>query len=154
MSGDDDPGGAQLLIRHKARVDARGLEQRTALMQACAAGNPEIVGALLDAGAARNAHDAQGLTPLLEAARNAHTSVVARLVPAKPDAQAVDEHQRNALVLACLAGAEPELLRHLMALGVNAAQPDDQGRRAIDSGTFLASNGILHETIRSRLLDT
>ncbi|MBP8098480.1 MAG: ankyrin repeat domain-containing protein, partial [Arenimonas sp.] len=57
VSGDDDPGGAQLLIRHKARVDARGLEQRTALMQACAAGNPEIVGALLDAGADRNAHD-------------------------------------------------------------------------------------------------
>jgi len=132
VSGDDDPGGAQLLIRHKARVDARGLEQRTALMQACAAGNPEIVGALLDAGADRNAHDAQGLTPLLEAARNGHTAVVARLAPAKPNVQAVDEHQRNALFLACLAGAEPELLRQLIAMGVNPAQPDDQGRRAVD----------------------
>ena len=28
---------------------------------------------------------------------------------------------------------------------------DFAGRRAIDSGTFLATNGILHETIRGRL---
>ena len=34
--------------------------QRTALMQACAAGNVDIVGVLLDAGADRNAHDADG----------------------------------------------------------------------------------------------
>jgi len=132
VAGDDDPGGAQLLLRHKARVDARGLDQRTALMQACAAGNTDVVSVLLDAGADRNAHDAQGLTPLLEAARNGHTAVVARLALAKPNAQAVDEHQRNALILACLAGAEPELLRQLMALGVDAKQVDDQGRRAID----------------------
>ena len=31
---------------------------------------------------------------------------------------------------------------------------DFEGRRAIDSGTFLASNGILHETVRSRLLES
>ena len=30
---------------------------------------------------------------------------------------------------------------------------DFEGRRAIDSGTFLASNGILHETVRRRLLE-
>ena len=132
VAGDDDPGGAQLLLRHKARVDARGLLQRTALMQACAAGNAEIVGVLLDAGADRNAHDAQGLTPLLEAARSGHTAVVARLALAKPNAQAVDEHQRNALLLACLAGAEPEMLRVLMSMGVNPGQADDEGRRAID----------------------
>ena len=131
-SGDDDPGGAQLLLRHKARVDARGTGQRTALMQACAAGNPDVVAALLDAGADRNAHDSEGLTPLLEAARNGHTAVVARLARAKPDTGAVDERHRNALVLACLAGAEPELLRLLMSLGVDAGQPDDHGRRAIE----------------------
>lgn len=132
VAGDDDPGGAQLLLRHKARVDARGLAQRTALMQACAAGNPDVVAVLLDAGADRNAQDAHGLTPLLEAARNGHTAVVARLALAKPNVKAVDEHQRNALLLACLAGAEPELLRQLMALGVDAGQADDQGHRAID----------------------
>jgi histidinol-phosphatase len=30
---------------------------------------------------------------------------------------------------------------------------DFEGRRALDSGTFLASNGRLHETIRGRLID-
>ena len=132
VSGDDDPGGAQLLLRHKARVDSRGAEQRTALMQACAAGNPEVVAVLLDAGADRNAHDAHGLTPLLEAARNGHTAVVQRLALAKANSQAVDEHQRNALMLACMAGAEAELLRVLMAMGVDARHVDDQGRRPID----------------------
>jgi histidinol-phosphatase len=29
---------------------------------------------------------------------------------------------------------------------------DLAGRRVVDGGTFLASNGILHETIRSRLV--
>ncbi|KFN50150.1 hypothetical protein N790_15085, partial [Arenimonas malthae CC-JY-1] len=70
-AGDDDPAGVQLLLRHKARVDARGQRQRSALHVACAAGHVEIVGSLLDAGADRNARDEDGLTPLLEAARNA-----------------------------------------------------------------------------------
>lgn len=132
VAGDDDPGGAQLLLRHKARVDSRGVGQRTALMQACAAGNVEVVGVLLEAGADRNAHDEHGLSPLLEAARNGHTAVVARLAIAKPNLQAVDSSGRNALMLACLAGAEPELLRQLMAMGVDAGRADEQGRRAID----------------------
>jgi fructose-1,6-bisphosphatase/inositol monophosphatase family enzyme len=29
---------------------------------------------------------------------------------------------------------------------------DFEGRRALDSGTFLASNGHLHETVRGRLI--
>ena len=32
-----------------------------------------------------------------------------------------------------------------------AGPPTSTGRRAIDSGTFLASNGLLHETVRQRL---
>ena len=130
--GDDDPAGVQLLLRHKARVDARGEGQRTALMQACAAGNAEIVGVLLDAGADRNAHDAQGRTPLLEAAAGAHAAAVTRIAAAKPDLRAVDAEQRNAIYLACLAGADAALLRQLRALGIDAAQPDATGRRAID----------------------
>jgi ankyrin repeat protein len=132
VSGDDDPAGVQLLLRHKARVDARGLEQRTALMQACATGNVDVVGALLEAGADRNAHDAHGITPLLDAARHAHDEVVARLALTRPDVAACDEQQRNALILACRAGASPELLRQLLAMGVDAEQRDSEGRRALD----------------------
>jgi ankyrin repeat protein len=132
VSGDDDPGGAQLLLRHKARVDARGAQQRTALMQACASGNVDIVGVLLEAGADRNAHDGNGLTPLLEAARNGHAPVVARLAATKPNARAVDAQQRNALMLACLGGGSPELLQALLELGVDPQQADLDGRRAVD----------------------
>ena len=132
VAGDDDPGGAQLLLRHKARVDARGAEQRTALMQACAAGNAEVVALLLDAGADRNAHDSQGMTPLLEACAHGHTAVVQRLATTKPDIKAVDSQQRNAVMLACLGGAEPDLLRLLIQLGVDPARADAEGRKPIE----------------------
>jgi ankyrin repeat protein len=132
VSGDDDPGGAQLLLRHKARVDARGAEHRTALLQACASGNVDIAGVLLEAGADRNAQDEHGMTPLLEAAHHGHGAVVARLAASKPNARAVDAQQRNALMLACLGGAAPELLQQLLALGVDPQQVDAEGRRAID----------------------
>lgn len=132
VAGEDDPAGVQLLLRHKARADARGHEQRTALMQAAASGNAEIVGVLVDAGADRNAHDANGLTPLLEAARNGHTDVVARLALTRPNVAATDAQQRNALVLACIGGASPDLLRQLMVLGVDPNQADAEGRRAMD----------------------
>jgi len=131
-SGDDDPAGVQLLLRHKARVDARGHRQRTALHVACAAGNAEVAGCLLDAGADRNAADEDGLTPLLEAARHAQPAVLARLAQARPDVAAVDAQGRNALVLAAAGDAGPELVRHLIAMGVDPEQRDQDGRRALE----------------------
>ncbi|MFY2763793.1 ankyrin repeat domain-containing protein [Arenimonas sp. MALMAid1274] len=130
--GDDDIAGVQLLLRHKARVDARGARQRTALLLACATGNAEIVGELLDAGADRNARDADEMTPLLETARSGQAGVLARLAQARPDVTAVDARGRNALVLASEAGVGPEFLRHLIALGVNPEQRDQDGRRALE----------------------
>jgi ankyrin repeat protein len=132
VAGDDDPAGVQLLLRHKARVDARGARQRTALLLACAAGNADIVGELLDAGADRNARDADDMTPLLETARGGHAAVLARLAQARPDVTAADARGRNALVLAAEAGVPPEFLRHLIALGVSPEQRDGDGRRALE----------------------
>jgi hypothetical protein len=131
-AGEDDPAGVLLLLRHKARVDARGQEQRTALMQACASGNDEIASALLDAGADRNAHDGNGNTPLLEAARHGQAATVTRLAAARPDVRAKDKHGRNALMLAALAGAGAEVMRQLLTLGVPADEADADGQRAID----------------------
>ncbi|HEX5693305.1 MAG TPA: ankyrin repeat domain-containing protein, partial [Arenimonas sp.] len=130
--GDDDPAGVQLLLRHKARVDARGHGQRSALHLACAAGNADVVGCLLDAGADRNARDSEGATPLLEAARQGQASVLARLAQARPDVSAVDARGRNALVLAAESEAGPEFLRHLIAMGVDPEQRDQDGRRALE----------------------
>lgn len=130
--GEDDPAGVQLLLRHKARVDSRGQGQRSALHVACAAGNADVVACLLDAGADRNARDAAGATPLLEAARHGQAAVLARLAQARPDVAAVDERGRNALVLAAESEAGPEFLRHLIAMGVDPEQRDQDGRRALE----------------------
>ena len=130
--GDDDPAGVMLLLKHKARIDARGARQRTALMCACAAGNAEIAGVLLDAGADRNAHDAQGMTPLLDVARSGDLAALRRLAAARPDVSACDHEGRNALVHACEAGVGNEFLQQLMALGVDAEQRDGNGRRALE----------------------
>lgn len=131
-AGDDDPAGVQLLLRHKARVDARGHGQRSALHAACAAGNAEVAGCLLEAGADRNARDADEMTPLLEAARHGQAAVLARLAQARPDVSAVDAQGRNALVLAAGSEAGPELARHLIAMGVDPEQRDQDGRRALE----------------------
>ncbi len=130
--GDDDPAGVQLLLRHKARVDARGTRQRTALLLACAAGNAEIVGELLAAGADRNARDAEESAPLLEVARGGHAAALATLAQSRPDTAVVDAQGRNALVLAAQAGVPPEFIRHLIAMGVDPEQRDVDGRRALE----------------------
>ncbi|KFN50057.1 ankyrin repeat domain-containing protein [Arenimonas composti] len=131
-AGDDDAAGVQLLLRHKAKVDGRGRGHRSALMVACAAGNAEIVGELLDAGADRNARDEDGMTPLLEVARGGHAAALARLAQARPDVAAVDAHGRSALVLATMGGAGADFVRHLMAIGVDPELRDADGRRALE----------------------
>jgi ankyrin repeat protein len=42
---DDDPAGVQLLLKHKARADARDRQRRSALHEAALAGHVEIIGA-------------------------------------------------------------------------------------------------------------
>lgn len=57
---DDDPAGVQLLLKHKARADARDRQRRSALHEAALAGHVEIIGVLLGAGANLEARDALG----------------------------------------------------------------------------------------------
>ncbi|WP_313402079.1 ankyrin repeat domain-containing protein, partial [Stenotrophomonas sp.] len=40
---DDDPAGVQLLLKHKARLDARDRQRRSALHEAALAGHVDIV---------------------------------------------------------------------------------------------------------------
>lgn len=129
---EDDAAGVQLLLRHKGKVDSRGAEGRTALLQACQAGNADVAATLLAAGAGINLADEAGMTPLLETARSAHPDVLAQLLPAGPDPTACDARGRNALSLACIAGAAPAMLESLLALGVDPLQADQDGRSALD----------------------
>jgi uncharacterized protein len=130
---EDDAAGVQLLLRHKARVDARDARGRSALHEAALAGHAGICEALLAAGADANARDGEGRTPLLEAARVDALPVLETLVTAKADVQASDGQGANALHLACAAEAPSvAMVRRLLELGVDPRAADAQGHGAID----------------------
>lgn len=130
---EDDPAGVQLLLKHRAKADARDPRGRSALHEAAFAGHPEIVGILLGAGADIHARDGEQRTPFLEAARGGRLPALQALLAGRPDVHAVDAHGRHALILACLADApSPALIRTLLDLGLDPAHVDGEGRRAID----------------------
>lgn len=130
---EDDTAGVQLLLKHKARVDARDRQRRSALHEAAQAGHAEIVEVLLAAGANLDARDLLGRTPFLEAARHARAGVLEQLLARKADFTAVDSDGRNAVLLATGAEhASAALLQRLLDLGLPPDQPDHAGRRAVD----------------------
>ncbi len=130
---EDDTAGVQLLLKHKARVDARDRQRRSALHEAAQAGHAEIVDVLLGAGANLDARDLLGRTPFLEAARYARAGVLEQLLARKADFTAVDSDGRNAVLLATSAEhASAALLQRLLDLGLPPDQPDHAGRRAVD----------------------
>ncbi len=81
---EDDVAGVQLLLKHKARVDARDARGRSALHEAALAGNVEIVRQLLDAGADAAAVDEDGRTALDLAVQERRWPVVTVLDPEYP----------------------------------------------------------------------
>jgi uncharacterized protein len=127
--GEDDPAGVELLFRYKAKVNARGRLGRSALLNACMAGNADIVAALLDAGADVNVRDEHAVTPLHEAARAGANAVLARLAARAPDPQAQDGSGRSALAVACQSSsANRDTVRTLLALGVDPTLAAADGR--------------------------
>ncbi|WP_408951969.1 ankyrin repeat domain-containing protein [Lysobacter sp. Hz 25] len=135
---EDDPAGVQLLLKHKARIDARDGQRRSALHVAAFAGHLDIVTALLAAGADAGAIDTQQRTPLLEAARGARPAVLERLLEHLPqggvaEAAALDADGASALILACQAEtASPPLVVRLLDLGIDPELRDRHGKRAVD----------------------
>ncbi len=112
---EDDAAGVQLLLKHKARVDARDAHGRSALHEAARAGNVDILAVLLAAGADVHARDAAGRTPLLDAAAGGRLGAVDALLAAKADLAAEDTDGRGVLAIACACESpSPALLRRLM----------------------------------------
>ncbi|WP_242101847.1 ankyrin repeat domain-containing protein [Lysobacter sp. M2-1] len=132
-SEEDDAAGVLLLLKHKARIDARDARGRSALHEAAQAGHVEIMAALLAAGADVHASDAAGRTPLLDAAYGGRLGAVDALLAAKADATAEDEAGRGALALAC-AGDTPSVavVRRLLEVGADPGHVDKSGKRAVD----------------------
>jgi FOG: Ankyrin repeat len=130
---DDDPAGVQLLLKHKARVDARDRSRRSALHLAAAAGHLELIQVLMNAGANLEARDNAGRTPFLEACAHARSEAVQALLPYRPDLHAVDGSGLNGLWLASAAeGIQVGLIQQLLALQLDPGITDAHGRRAVD----------------------
>ncbi|QNP39574.1 ankyrin repeat domain-containing protein [Lysobacter solisilvae (ex Woo and Kim 2020)] len=135
---EDDAAGVQLLLKQKAKADARDAHGRSALHEAAFAGHAEIVEVLLAAGADPAASDRLGRTPVLEAARGGRLAVLERLLTQLPkgganEAAAADAHGRGALMLAAMSeNATPALIERLLALGLDAEMRDFDDKRAID----------------------
>ncbi|KRG45214.1 hypothetical protein ARC78_03235 [Stenotrophomonas pictorum JCM 9942] len=130
---EDDPAGVQLLLKHKARLDARDRQRRSALHEAAAAGHVDIVETLLSAGANVEPRDALGRTPWLDAAAHGHAGVLERLLAYKPDVIAVDGEGSNAVLLASRAEhVSVALIQRLLELGIPADSVGADGRRAVD----------------------
>ncbi|HZH43519.1 MAG TPA: ankyrin repeat domain-containing protein [Lysobacter sp.] len=134
---EDDAAGVQLLLKHKAKVDARGRHGRTAVHEAAYAGHVEIVEALLAAGADPALRDDAGRNALLDAARGGHLAVIETLLATARDGEALllahDADGRDALMLAALAErATPALLHRLVELGLDPQRRDGEERRALD----------------------
>lgn len=130
---EDDPAGVQLLLKHKAKIDARDAQQRSALHEAAFAGHIDILATLIAAGADLHGRDSAGRTPWLDAARGGRIGALEKLAEAGSDTTAVDASQRNAVMLACTAeAASPALIRRLMEIGVAPDHTDIEGRRAVD----------------------
>lgn len=76
---EDDEIGVRLLHKHKAKIDVRGRQQRTALMVAAQAGLVEVVSVLLELGAQINAQDQTGLSAYILAAQAGEIDVLKKL---------------------------------------------------------------------------
>lgn len=128
-AGEDDVVGVELLLRHKAKVDARGRLGRSALLEACLAGNAAIVSVLLKAGADAAQSDQQGVTALMEAARSGSVNTLAALRKKSPPLDAQDGGGRSALAIACTsARADAATVTCLLQMGADPHQACGSGQ--------------------------
>ncbi len=132
-SDEDDPAGVQLLLQHKARVNARDAVGRSALHEAAAADHADICQVLLAAGAEVNAKAADGRTPLLDAVHHGAMHALEALLAAGADVRACDASGATALHLACSADTPMvDLVGDLRDLGLDPHALDAHGRSSLE----------------------
>jgi ankyrin repeat protein len=134
---EDDVQGVRILLKQKAKPDARAPLDRTALMMAALHGHRAIAKVLLDAGADANLIDVHGTTATMEAARAGAAEIINLFAGRKIDINLRDHAGRTALVIACQSRqANLETVRALLMLGADPALPGRDGRRAVDNAAM------------------
>ena len=121
---------AQLLIQHKARLDAADYTNgATALMLAARNGSAAAVSTLIEAGAKLGATTPHGTTVLMQAVANGSAPVVGQLLAAGAEPGARDKAGASALSLAASTG-NADVVRLLTAAGAPINEADSQPRPA------------------------
>lgn len=119
------------IITHLAKEAKNG--QDMALFFAAGYGNnPEIITALISAGADVNVTDSNTMTPLMMAAvNNANAGITTALIESGADIDAKDHINRTALMLATAHNPNPETTRALIKAGADVNAQDSKGRTAL-----------------------
>jgi hypothetical protein len=125
----DDEDTLAEAIRSEVDVNMRLPYGDTLLMYA--AGEADLVEALVEAGADVNARDEFGATALMRAALYDEAAPIRRLVRAGADVDAADQDGLTALMVAALDGNE-DAVEALLLAGANAHARDAHGRTALD----------------------
>lgn len=128
-----DPAKVRTLLAEKPDVEQRDAQGRTALLLAVVGSynvlgdtiqqgvensHDEVVGLLLEAGAAIDTSDNSGMTPLMRAAGWRQDVILSRLLKSGARVDAVDRAGRTALTWAARAGMRSPTVKELISRGV------------------------------------
>ena len=120
------------LLKLQFNAAARGqVRGETALALAAGQGDAVLVGRLVAAGADIDARNSNGVTPLIEAVREARLDVARVLLDLHADVDAPDSDGRTALIHAVTTG-RPDFVSELLRKGADISLCDRRGRSALD----------------------
>ena len=148
-SPDSDGGGAASSGTGTAAGQER--EGAESMMQACASGDAELVGRLLDDGADAAVRGDFGATPLIKAAEHGHVPIISLLLQRRPSlgVDVRDDNGDSALLCACRMG-HLDAVRVLLAAGADPGLTNAQENNALDAA--LEARNLLNRPEVSELL--
>lgn len=123
--------GVKRLIRAGAPIDTTDFKDRTVLHFAMETQDEELFRLCLEHDADVNARDKDGVTPLLDALRNAADPWVDELLARGADATETDNEGRNPLHYAALVGT-PEIIDKLVKAGADPTGIEQRGMTPMD----------------------
>lgn len=130
-----DPRMVRLLLDARAPVDGGAVSP---LLLACQHGEPEIVAALIDAGADVRRADRDGVTPLALCAGSAPAPLLERLIAAGALVEAIDAQQQTPLMHAAAAGR----IDNIRLLAAQGAQINRQTPGGFTPLFFALKSGV------------
>ena len=146
-----DAENAELLLdAGVVQATALSPDGTSALVAALQTGRDDVVNVLLNHGADANARDAQGLTPLMYAAKNGDTPAIKSLFAKMPNLIYQDREGRTALMHAVLAKAV-DVIHELIDAGAPlATQVDKDGKTAIHLAVETSQKEVVQAVVQTK----